>query len=464
MKRTYSLGMPWALIVLAAAAAVAVAGEWEDELPIVQDPLDQIQSWITVGPDDDLYAIWLETIKDVTDVWLTRSTDKGHTWSTPVSVVQGPAYVEAGLLAAADGLHLLLVEFEEDPFGEYQRLYHAKSVDGGQTFSPLLRVGGREGMNQLRFFADGGTLYIYARDYGIGSEDDYLYVSTDGGLNWHEKPLFPGITVDNPGFTTYDGVLHLAFRSYGGSYEIQHCMSADMGDTWTTPVQVSQNAGRHSQLAKVAVEEKVIHVAWEDDRQNNFNIMYSSSIDGGQTWSPDVPLNMTYYGARVQLLADEEGLHAVWCQYHGPGWPSSWSSADYGILWYRFSRDGGINWTDEYRVSQNEQIPPLQLPDLGANYVRLLPYRNGFAAVWQDKRGGNVDLLLRNNLGLLIGDLNCDGKIDFGDINPFVLALTDPNGYAQAFPDCNILTGDINQDGKVDFGDINPFVALLTQP
>ena len=33
-----------------------------------------------------------------------------------------------------------------------------------------------------------------------------------------------------------------------------------------------------------------------------------------------------------------------------------------------------------------------------------------------------------------------------------------------AFPDCDNLNGDINQDGRVDFGDINPFVSLLTNP
>jgi murein tripeptide amidase MpaA len=62
-----------------------------------------------------------------------------------------------------------------------------------------------------------------------------------------------------------------------------------------------------------------------------------------------------------------------------------------------------------------------------------------------------------------VGDLNCDGAVSFGDINPFVLALADPTGYANAFPDCDISLADINGDGSVDFGDINPFVALLTQ-
>ncbi len=59
------------------------------------------------------------------------------------------------------------------------------------------------------------------------------------------------------------------------------------------------------------------------------------------------------------------------------------------------------------------------------------------------------------------GDLNCDGRVDFGDINPFVLALTDPAAYSVQYPRCHILNADINGDGVVDFGDIDPFVALL---
>ncbi len=60
------------------------------------------------------------------------------------------------------------------------------------------------------------------------------------------------------------------------------------------------------------------------------------------------------------------------------------------------------------------------------------------------------------------GDLNCDATIDFGDINPFVLALSDPAAWQATFPGCPVLNGDINADGSVDFGDINPFVALLS--
>ncbi|TWT44015.1 Endoglucanase C precursor [Phycisphaerae bacterium RAS1] len=59
------------------------------------------------------------------------------------------------------------------------------------------------------------------------------------------------------------------------------------------------------------------------------------------------------------------------------------------------------------------------------------------------------------------GDLNCDGSVNVLDINPFVLALSDPAAYAGLYPGCMIENGDINGDGSVDVLDINPFVALL---
>ncbi|MGE0479820.1 MAG: hypothetical protein AB7Q17_05045, partial [Phycisphaerae bacterium] len=61
------------------------------------------------------------------------------------------------------------------------------------------------------------------------------------------------------------------------------------------------------------------------------------------------------------------------------------------------------------------------------------------------------------------GDLNCDGVVNNFDIDPFVLALTDPAGYAGAFPACTALAADVDGDTSINNFDIDPFVALLTQ-
>ncbi|MEW6252850.1 MAG: right-handed parallel beta-helix repeat-containing protein [Planctomycetota bacterium] len=60
------------------------------------------------------------------------------------------------------------------------------------------------------------------------------------------------------------------------------------------------------------------------------------------------------------------------------------------------------------------------------------------------------------------GDVNCDDAVNFFDIDPFVLTLSNPAAYRATFPDCNILTADCNGDGQVNFADIDAFVALLS--
>jgi predicted outer membrane repeat protein len=62
-----------------------------------------------------------------------------------------------------------------------------------------------------------------------------------------------------------------------------------------------------------------------------------------------------------------------------------------------------------------------------------------------------------------LGDLNCDGLVNFDDITPFVLAVTDPNAYAALYPACPLGLADCNRDGQVDESDIDAFVALLAE-
>ncbi len=59
------------------------------------------------------------------------------------------------------------------------------------------------------------------------------------------------------------------------------------------------------------------------------------------------------------------------------------------------------------------------------------------------------------------GDFSGDGRINTEDINPFVLALTDPAGYAAAYPDWPLTLLDLSGDGVVDVGDINLFISAL---
>ncbi len=60
------------------------------------------------------------------------------------------------------------------------------------------------------------------------------------------------------------------------------------------------------------------------------------------------------------------------------------------------------------------------------------------------------------------GDMNTDGVVDNGDIDAFVLALTNPAQFRVSYPWVELIeVADVNADGVIDNGDIDAFIALL---
>ncbi len=63
------------------------------------------------------------------------------------------------------------------------------------------------------------------------------------------------------------------------------------------------------------------------------------------------------------------------------------------------------------------------------------------------------------------GDMNGDGFVTVDDIQPFVLALVDPDAFAAQYPDYDSNSADANGDQDVNGLDVQPFVnTLLTPP
>ena len=137
------------------------------------------------------------------------------------------------------------------------------------------------------------------------------------------------------------------------------------------------------------------------------------------------------------------------------GYPTSFSvtAAGTGTLSYQW-RKGGVNLTDGGHIS-----------GVTSATLTLNPVAKADA--------GGYDVMVTDTCGTvtssavtlwLAGDLNCDGLVDFSDINPFVLLLSCRSCYTAQYPNCPYQTGDCNNDGQISFADINPFVAVLSAP
>ncbi len=83
-------------------------------------------------------------------------------------------------------------------------------------------------------------------------------------------------------------------------------------------------------------------------------------------------------------------------------------------------------------------------------------------ATWGNAGKLFVDDLYLGEAGpaFCLGDADCDGDVDFFDIDPFVAKLGCPGGAGCDAP-CVWQNSDVDADGDVDFFDIDPFVARL---
>lgn len=74
---------------------------------------------------------------------------------------------------------------------------------------------------------------------------------------------------------------------------------------------------------------------------------------------------------------------------------------------------------------------------------------------------GRLDVRAALLAATLRADMNCDGFVNNFDIDPFVLALTNPLAYQTSYPSCPTIAGDVNHDGVFNNFDIDPFVTCL---
>jgi hypothetical protein len=167
---------------------------------------------------------------------------------------------------------------------------------------------------------------------------------------------------------------------------------------------------------------------YQDGGPYNWSVqLHADSLTGSFIRDQEVPAALplvTEQWARIDVLIDlNTDLYRVYYRGIELGTAASWTAGVYG-------GGGGAL-------------------DIGA----LDLYANGSSPVYYD------DIYVRL---VTPGDLNCDDVIDFDDINPFVVALSNPATYGAAYPSCTFLNGDCNGDGFVDFDDINPFVVILS--
>jgi hypothetical protein len=234
-----------------------------------------------------------------------------------------------------------------------------------------------------------GMVYAVWEDKRRGDWDIYFARSEDEGLTWTD----PNIRLSTDDTNKTQSAPAIAVSSKGniyvvwqddrdGDFDIYFTKSVDGGDTWTDPnIKISKGSGSQSAPAIALDSEGVIYVVWEDYRWGDYDIYLTKSEDGGEKWLSENKRVNTDGAGSTQLnptiAIDSSNIIYV-------AWEHQVTFDNYDIVCGK-STDGGGNWTLGLRV--NDVIIKIQgNPSISAGSAG-----NVYLA-WQDNRGVDYDI------------------------------------------------------------------------
>jgi hypothetical protein len=313
----------------------------------------QYDPQIVVDANGTVFAAWLEGLQP--GVSVSKSTDHGRTWSTPVSMPS----------AWSDKPWLTVSPSGQDVYVAYNGPSHGDSFvgvshDGGTTFVA------KKITDQNRYFFAGGGWVSADGQHIVFAESDFdqrsaaqihsdAFVSNDGGATWQVVRVATGD--QQPDCTSdgcYDGfygpipalagdangdlmLVYAANDADRGPQQVFATTSSDGGLTWADPAPLSPPGTDAVFPAAVSGGPGDFRVWWMDTRTGRWNVWYSRTTDGGVTWSDATRLSnarggtpykgskgfLEAYGDYGEIDVTNEGKTvAIWgegASYTGPG-------------------------------------------------------------------------------------------------------------------------------------------------
>ncbi|MDM7916440.1 MAG: sialidase family protein, partial [Candidatus Eisenbacteria bacterium] len=290
----------------------------------------------------------------------------------------------------------------------YRQVGVGASFDGGLTWTDHLIGGVLPWDSDPVLVTDReGTFYLVVINYVDGGANQIsVHRSPDGGASW-EGPFQAvqsnGATFEDKEWIAADrtggprdGNLYISWSRF---YEMRiHCVaSSDRGETWTSPVPVSDAGVAAQWPVPIVLRNGNLLVAW--CVYSNPRIAFDISTNGGATWGVDRTLTTTttqpqedINGAITvfpypSLAMDEtDGPRAgtVYCVYADRAIPANGMD-----VWCRRSTDDGQTWSDRVRI--NDDAPGL-LRDQFHPWVTC-DEQGALIATWYDRRDDPANYL-----------------------------------------------------------------------
>lgn len=326
----------------------------------------QYSSSLSLDPVGNPHVAWEQVLHTASpecnqnDIFYTNSPDGGMSFfGATADIDRLPTATQARVSLEVDPAGNPAVAWV-DTRDDEKYVYFARSSDGGVTFAPGIRIDlseERQDRPCLVFDWDGNPVIAWIKVFHVAPNMNpvgYIFVtrSVDGGATFlpsvrvcgSPKPYqgWPALAVDSSNNPMV--ALHY-YNPHNKSWNAYFVKSVDQGESYLNPVWVEKSAYHQYVMGNDAIvvdSNDNPYIALNDNRDGIWNIRLARSVDGGSSFLPSVPIDS--YPARQIIpslgIDANDNLYVAWADKRS------------GLSNIRFtmSEDGGVTFRNSIPV------------------------------------------------------------------------------------------------------------------
>ena len=321
------------------------------------------------------------------EIFFSFSHDGGQTFSEPDNLSNNTGFSTKPQISSEGNNVYVVWEDDDNDIPGDRDIFFARITDGGQTFSEPFNISENSGVSvEPQISSVGNNVYVvWVVVTASGNLDIFFARSTDGGQTFSEPD---NISEENAGFSFNPQISSEGNNVYvvwaeataSGNFDIFFSFSNDGGQTFSDPNNISEENAGFSFNPQISSEGNNVYVVWEDETDStpgNRDIFFSFSNDGGQTFSePDnLSEENTESSFEQQISSEGNNVYVVWRE----DIPNPVNDDD---IFFSFSHDGGQTFSEPDNISENSGVS--FRPQISSEI-------NNVYVIWEDATPGDDD-------------------------------------------------------------------------
>lgn len=358
-----------------------------------------------------IYVAWQ---RDNTDgahsaIYFARSINGGASFLTPIKIdgnALGTAFCEGAFpFVGADG-DVYVTWYDSYYQGhEPGSLYVAKSIDGGASFTPQVKVANFLAPPKYTYSNSGFKAKAFPSAAADPHDSEILYITYaadpdgyfDRRISNGKGPGVPpgGNPSDQPIIDREGNNVYVTYQDYrnGGNKDIYFNRSIDNGQSWNLPdigpLDNSDTPGAsRSWLQRLSSSGSNVYCVWEDYRQGGANVYFNRSTNFGTSWGSDFNIDGGSSGVASAPAITSSGsyVYVAWKDVRN----------GQGDIYFSNSGSSGASFSTPIRIDLGDGAGVSD-----AHSPRLACSGTNVYCMWADNRTGTYQIYFNysNNAG-----------------------------------------------------------------